>query len=214
MQLPKLIKKKECYRLSWFSILIILFIFSSLFLYIRNNLYNYLSPIKPISSKTLVVEGWLEDYALEEAYKLFIENGYERIITTGGPLNQGYLVTKYKTTADIAKATFLELGMDSTKIFVAPSELFLQERTYQSALSLRNYIKQEDLEIENFNLVSLGLHSKRSYELFKKAFPEKKIGIIAIRDQRFNHEKWWSSSKGLRTVITEAIGYIFVALFG
>ena len=140
MQLPKLIKKKECYRLSWLSKLIILFIFFSLFLHIRNNLYNYLSPIKPVNSRTLVVEGWLEDYALEEAYKLFIEKDYARIITTGGPLNQGYLVTKYKTTADIAKATFLELGMDSTKIFVAPSELFLQERTYQSAVSLRNYI--------------------------------------------------------------------------
>ncbi len=210
MKTPKLIYKKECYKLSWFSLLLLFLAFFLLFWITRNSLYDFLSPIQPIATKTLVIEGWLDDFAIEEAYILFLKNDYDYLITTGGPLEIGYLATHFITSAELAKATLIELGMDSTKIICVPRTHVLENRTFHSALALKDWIENNNSKIESFNLVSLGAHSKRSKLLFEKALPDKEIGIIALRDQRFDPEKWWKSGKGARTVITETIGYFYV----
>ena len=210
MQLPKLLKKKECYRISWFSLLLIALVIFLTFRFFREKLYDYLSPTEPIITKVLVIEGWMDDFAIEEAYAIYQENAYEIIITTGGSLNIGYLATHFVTSADLAKVTLIELGMDSTKIIAVPRKHVLKNRTYQSALALKKWIDNNEPNMQSFNLISLGTHSKRSWFLFQKALPDKEIGIIALRDQRFDPEKWWKTSKGSRTVITEAIAYFYI----
>lgn len=213
MQLPRLIKKKECLKLTWFSYLLIVLIFFSFFLLIRNQLYNFLAPIKPIETKVMVIEGWMNDFALEEVYTLFQKEDYDLLITTGGSLDNGYLATHYITAAELAKATLIELGMDSTKILSIPRNFTLKNRTFLSALALKRWMDEHTRSVPDFNLVSLGAHSKRSWFLFQKAMPETKIGVIAMQDQRFDSKKWWTTSIGSRTVITEAIGYFYVYFF-
>lgn len=213
MKLPKLVNKKECYRLSWFAWLLIALFFILLFYFIRSNIYSYLSPVKPVDTKVLVVEGWINDFAIEKVYTLFLKDHYELIITTGGPLEIGYLSTHYISAADMAKKTLIGLGMDSTKIISVPRKEVVADRTLQSAIVLKDWFTEQKSEIENFNLVSLGAHSKRSWLLFQEAMPEKEIGIIAIQDPRFDKEKWWKTSQGSRTVLTEAIGYFYVLIF-
>lgn len=213
MQLPKFIKKKECYRLSWFSYLILFLLIILIVDFYRNNIYKYLSPIKPIKANVLVIEGWIEDYGLKKAIQIINDSNYDLIITTGGPLELGYLATHFVTNAELAKRTLIELGVDSTRIQAVPSQFALTDRTLNSALTLKIWLEKNHPDIEKFNLISLGTHSRRSWYLFEKAMPEKEIGIIALRDIRFEHEKWWKSSKGARTVITETIGYYYVYLF-
>ena len=213
MQPPRLVKKKECTRLTWFSVILIAFVFLALFYVLRNQLYNFLAPIKPIDTKVMVIEGWINDFAIEDVYTQFLENKYDLLITTGGPLDNGYLATHFITAADLSRATLIELGMDSTKIISVPRKFTLKNRTFQSALALNQWIKEYHSDIKSFNLISLGAHSKRSWLLFQKAMPEKEIGIIAINDLRFDSKKWWKTSIGSRTVITEAIGYFYVCFF-
>jgi uncharacterized SAM-binding protein YcdF (DUF218 family) len=213
MQLPKLYKKRECNRLSWFSRLLIALIFLFSLILIRNHLYKFLSPIEPIQTNFLVVEGWMDDFALEETAKIFKEGHYSHIITTGGPLDMGGMTTHYISTAELAQATLIHLGIDSGKITAVPRKYIIQKRTLQSALALKQWIIREHPDLKSFNLVSLGPHSRRSHYLFQKALPNTKIGIIAIRDKRYDYVKWWQSSKGSRTVITEAIGYFYVLFF-
>lgn len=213
MHLPKLYKKKNCIKLSWFSILLITILLLVLLKIIANSLYDFLSPVKTTDTHVLVVEGWIDDFGIKEAYNIFQEGDYDLIITTGGPLEIGYLVTHFATSADLGKATFLSLGMDSTKIVSVSSKLVLTERTYQSAQTLNNWLNENRPDIKSFNFVSLGPHTRRSWFLFRKAMPDKDIGVIAIRDKRFDAKKWWKSSKGTRTVLTETIGYFYVLFF-
>ncbi len=213
MQLPKLYKKRECTRLSGFSRLLIALIFLFSLILIRNHLYKFLSPIEPIQTKVLVVEGWMDDFALEEAAQIFKKGDYTKLITTGGPLDIGYLASHYISTAELAKASLIHLGIDSNKITSVPRKYVLKKRTLQSALALKQWIIQKHAGLKSFNLVSLGPHSRRSHYLFQKALPNTNIGIIAIRDKRYDYVKWWQSSKGSRTVITEAIGYFYVVFF-
>jgi len=210
---PKLYKKKECIRLSWFSILLILLMLFLFFRVIGSSLYNFLSPIKETTTKILVVEGWIDDFSIEQAYKIFQEGDYELIITTGGPLEIGYLATRFVTAAELGKTTFLILGMDSTKIVSVASKRVLTERTFHSALTLKEWFLEYRPDIKSFNLISLGPHSRRSWYLFQKAMPDKEIGVIALGDQRFDPQKWWKSSKGTRTVLAETIGIFYVFFF-
>jgi hypothetical protein len=55
--------------------------------------HTFLSVNHPVAANILVVEGWLPDYALEEAVQEFREKGYEYIVAAGGPMSQGNLVS-------------------------------------------------------------------------------------------------------------------------
>ena len=66
MKLSKLYKKKECYRLTGFSRLAILFLLLIIIRFAINSLYGFLSPNKTTETKILVVEGWIGDFEIQE----------------------------------------------------------------------------------------------------------------------------------------------------
>jgi len=206
-------EKRECWHMTWrLKIplgLVLLFVVYFLMLHT----YTFLSPQKPVKAKVLVVEGWLNDYALKECLQIFNNDSYDYLLITGGPLNTGYIITNYKSTAQVAKETLFRLGVPRDKVIAISRKLVWRERTYNSALALRDYLQKEMPNIESFNLVSLGAHSHRSWLLFQKAMPNIEIGIITIDEKRYDPEHWWRSSKGFRSVFTEAIGYVYVRLF-
>jgi len=39
------------------------------------------------------------------------------------------------------------------------------------------------------------------------------VGIISVEDINYNKNKWWKSSIGVRTVMSETIAYFYVKLF-
>jgi len=205
--------KKESYHWTWKakSIFFLVFFLSIYLIIVRA--YSFLSPQNPVQTKVLVVEGWLNDYALEESLSLFHEDSYDIMLITGGPLNTGYVLMNYKSTAEVALATLLEYGANPETTIAVNRDLVWRNRTYTSALELREYLKREMPDVNSFNLVSLGAHSKRSYLLFKRAMPEYEIGIISLKERLYNTEKWWNTSKGLRTIITEGMGYFYVLFF-
>lgn len=53
-------------------------------------LYEFMAPTRRIPASVLVVEGWLPEYALEEAIEEFRQGGYQTILTTGGRLYDDY----------------------------------------------------------------------------------------------------------------------------
>jgi len=40
------------------------------------------------------------------------------------------------------------------------------------------------------------------------------VGILSGIDLRFDADRWWASSDGLRIVLYEAFAYFYTALFG
>lgn len=205
--------KKETFHWTWKAKFIFLLGFVLSFYFLVVGAYNFLSPQEPVNTKILVVEGWLNDYALEESLSLFHEDSYDIMLITGGPLNTGYVLMNYKSTAEVALGTLLKFGANPETTIAINRDLVWRDRTYTSALELKKYLKSEMPDVNSFNLVSLGAHSKRSYLLFERAMPEYEIGIITIQERLYNPEKWWNTSKGLRTIITEGIGYFYVLFF-
>ena len=211
----KLITYKKHRSTTFLGKLLILICFIFVVSFIAGNLNRFLTITKPVESKLLVVEGWLPDYTLKGVMEEFYNNDYEKLIVTGKPLIKGYYISKYKSSADIAEATLINFGFnkDLIETITIPRTIF-KDRTYTTALAFNNWFKKSDYNVNSINIYTLGCHARRSRLLFKKALgKEIKIGIIAGKDLSYDPVKWWNSSRGFRTVMNEALAYLYAKLF-
>ncbi len=176
------------------------------------NLNNFLVLNKPIKADVLVVEGWSQDYALKSAAHEFKKGNYTYVLSIGGPLQKGSQLSHYKNMAEICTDILIKNGVPAHKIVPLAHPDTPMNRTFASTIEVKNWLNK-NTDLLSINILSVGAHSRRSYALFKKNLPQNiKIGIIAVKDNRYDSKKWWSSSDGARTVITESIAY-FYSLF-
>lgn len=177
--------------------------------------YPFLSVNAPIKADVLVVEGWLPDYALAEAAEAFHQGVYQKIIIVGEPLRHGYFLTRYKSYAYLAAATLELLDIDSDQIVALPMPLVTRDRTQTAALILKQWLFTHNVEIQAINLYSLGPHARRSWRAFKQALqPEIQVGIMAGIPKEYEPSRWWDYSAGVRSILSETIGYGYACLPG
>lgn len=208
-----LFRRKECWRLTplgWAIILVGLICF---IVWLRTGMHPFLALDSRVSADALVVEGWLPDYALEGAVKEYQAHPYKCIISTGGPIEAGSVISGYKTYAALGAETLVRLGVDSAKVFGVPAPRLQADRTYASAVALRRWLAVSGAEIRSVNLYSLGAHTRRSRLLFQKAlgasFP---VGSIPAKDLSYDPERWWLYSNGVEAMIFETVGYLYVKI--
>src|SRR6266516_6576231 len=90
----------------------------------------FLSVSQPVPADVLIVESWLPDYAMFSAVGEFRRGGYKYVITTGGTLPDAGPLSRYKTGAEFAAATLVELGLQAEVVIAVPSEPAGRDRTY------------------------------------------------------------------------------------
>jgi hypothetical protein len=104
--------------------------------------------------------------------------------------------------------------MDPKLVQPVPSPTQYRNRTYASALALRQWIELHKVGVTGFNLMTVGVHARRSQLLFQKAFGDKvRVGIIAVPDREYDARRWWQYSEGVKEVISEGAGYLYARLF-
>jgi DUF218 domain len=212
----KLLQRRQMWTLTLEGWVIALALTISLFLFAVTHIQSFLAVTSPVKADILVVEGWMDDNGLKQALAEFNRGSYRQIITTGIPLQRGYYLSEYKNFANLAAATLEAMGADKNQIIPIPTPGVLKDRTYASVLELNKWLvnsQHSDKKIESINLFSDNVHSRRSWMIYKKLLePKIKVGVIAAENFGYNPQRWWSSSEGVRTVLPEAIGYIY-ALF-
>ena len=175
--------------------------------------HQFLAPTKPVKGEILVVEGWLPDYALVEVKKQFEKGKYRLLATTGGLIETGHQLSEYKTWASLTAARLNKLGVLPEKIMsTSQSVINKKDRTYYSVLALNERFKKDNILVKSMDVVSLGVHARRTWILYKKVFASASVGIIAIKPKSYDPLKWWLYSAGVRGVISEMIAYLYVRL--
>ena len=173
----------------------------------------FLAVTAPAPGGVLVVEGWMTNYGLDEVLAETRRTPYAALYVTGGPLERGEPLSEYKTYADLGAACLAKLGASNPSPQAVPAKEAYKDRTYYSAVALRDWLQAHGTLPAKINLVSLGAHSRRSRLLFEKAFgPGVEIGIIAVPDRGYDAEHWWRTSQGFRVVTDELIGYLYARL--
>lgn len=97
---------------------------------------------------------------------------------------------------------------------MAPSHVSGRERTYSSAIALRDWFLEHGMAVRSINVLTEDCHARRTQLLYERAFGKNvKIGIINVANPDYDPKYWWRYSDGVREVIGESIAYAYARFF-
>src|SRR5205807_8903306 len=103
-----------------------------------------------VNSNILVVEGWIHNYAIRSAVEEFRSGSYQRVFTTGGPITgSGHYINDYHTSASVGADELKNLGVPSQVVQMVPSRVMNRDRTYASAVALREWFREHDMTMKS-----------------------------------------------------------------
>jgi hypothetical protein len=170
------------------------------------------SPIQPADA--ILLEGWVGDPIIAGAAKEFQQGNYKLIITTGTDIYRGSWLSEYKNYADLSAATLTNLGIPAEKIVSLASPNTKKDRTAAAALTVKQWLEENDANLNSINIYSFDVHTRRSWWIYKKVFgPRFQVGAIAHPNIYYESQRWWESSAGFRSVTEEALAYVYARFF-
>lgn len=170
-------------------------------------LHAYLSPVKPYpAADVLVIEGWISEPELAQAVALIRDGNYKHIVTSGGPIDFWPKLIGKNNFADLAADYLEKQGVRDVE--AAPAPHSAQDRTYLSAVKVREWAYKRGIKVASLNVVSSGPHARRTRHLYQLAFGDSvRVGIIASRSREYDGAHWWETSAGTKSVMGETISY-------
>jgi hypothetical protein len=91
-------------RLTWLGRILMLVLLLIVFIGLFRNLYTFLAPENPPHSGVMVVEGWINDFALDDAVRMYRSGSYSRIVCTGVPVETGSYIQQFKSYPEMTTA--------------------------------------------------------------------------------------------------------------
>ena len=157
----------------------------------------------------MVVEGWAPDYALEQIPRIFREGGYKHLLVTGTEIERGSYILSQNNYAQLASNTLRRVGMPEDKIVVLPSARVERDRTYTTAIEVRDWMRRTQ-SVEAVDVLTIGPHARRSWLLYRLALGTgRNVGIISFPSQEYDPNFWWKTSNGVRDVVDETVAYVY-----
>ena len=178
-------------------------------------IHPFLAITQRVETDTLVVEGWIHDNAILAAAAEFTNRNYSRVYSTGGPVvgSAGY-INDFNTAASVGADRLKAAGLASNVVYMVPSQARDRERTYGAAVALRRWFANHGTSVRRINVVTEGVHSRRTRLLFEKAFgPDVEIGVISIPHSDYDAKRWWRYSEGVKEVAIDTVAYIYARFF-
>jgi uncharacterized SAM-binding protein YcdF (DUF218 family) len=206
-----LVVRKERWRLSWRGWLIVFTGAFLAFYVFWFRVYPFLAVTHRVDTNVLVVEGWIHKYAIRAAVDEFRRGSYQRVFTTGGPMEgSGGYVNDYQTEAGVGADLLVENGIPRDAVEMVPSRVMDRDRTYGSAVALRNWLHEHNLLPASINVLTEDVHARRSRMLFQEALGKGiEVGIIAVPNPDYDSRYWWRYSAGVKGVSSETIAYVY-----
>src|SRR5205814_4029949 len=150
-----IVTRKERWGLAWRGWLLVTSAGLAAAYFVFLNVRPFLAVTHRVNTNILVVEGAVQRYTLRGGAEEFKNGSYERIFTTGGPENgNGGYTNDYNTSASVAADSLEKFGVPGDLVQMVPSHVFARERTYSSAVALRDWFRDRNLSIHSFNVLT------------------------------------------------------------
>jgi uncharacterized SAM-binding protein YcdF (DUF218 family) len=177
-------------------------------------IYPFLAVTHRVNADVLVVEGWIDEYAIRAAVKEFESNHYQHVFTTGGPVvGTGGYINDFMTSASVGADLLKKWGLPDERLQMVPSRVMDRDRTYASAVALRNWFRDHNMAVSGIDVVTQDVHARRTRLLFQKALgKDVQVGIIAVANVDYPANRWWHYSQGLKDVVSECAAYLYARL--
>jgi uncharacterized SAM-binding protein YcdF (DUF218 family) len=211
-----LFTRKERWGFSWRGWLILAFILVLVGALLLKGVYPFLATTHRVGdADALVVEGWVHEYAVQAAVEEFRSGSYRHVFTTGGPVvGIGGYINDFQTSASVGADLLKKAGMPDESLQMVPSRTIDRDRTYSSAVALRDWIQEHQPSVRRINVVTENTHARRTRLLFQKALgKDMQVGIIGVPNPDYDNRHWWRYSEGVKDVGSEALAYVYARLF-
>jgi uncharacterized SAM-binding protein YcdF (DUF218 family) len=177
--------------------------------------YPFLATTHRIDTDVLVVEGWVHEYAIRGAVQEFRRGSYQRVFTTGGPvIGIGGYINDFQTSASVGAGLLKNAGVPPELVQMVPSRVMDRDRTYGSAVALREWFREHSMTVQSLNILTENAHARRTRLLFQRALGNNiAVGIIAVPNPDYDKGRWWRYSEGVKDVSNEAFAYVYARLF-
>ena len=209
-----LFDRKERWSLSWRGRLILASALLLIGALVLKEVYPFLAITHRVNGNILVVEGWIHEYAIRAAVKEFESKQYQRVFTTGGPVvGSGGYINDFYTSASVGADLLKKWGLPDERLQMVPSRVMDRDRTYGSAVALRNWFLDHNMAVSGIDVVTEDVHARRTRLLFQKAFgKDVQVGIIGVANVDYPANRWWHYSQGLKDVVSEFAAYLYARL--
>ena len=112
--------------------------------------------------------------------------------------------------AELAAHFFVNMGIEKDRVIAVTNQYPGLRNTYGNALSLRDWIGENEPDISGINVVSMDYHSRRTWLTYRKLLGNKSaVGIISAEEITAAH----SRQKKYRTIFRETAALIYYAIF-
>ncbi len=209
-----IISRKERWGLSWGGWLLLVTLVLGTSLCFFFTIGPFLAVTDRMRAEILVVEGWLPVSLQRAAAEEFTSSDrYDQLFATGGPWSKDPNQSERKTWAWAGAERLKAAGVPAGVVRAVPCGRTSRDRTYESALALREWRRAHDAHFTSINVVTEGVHARRTRLLFAEAFgPEVAVGIVALPSPDYDLAHWWLSSAGVRDVIGETLAYFYAKI--
>jgi uncharacterized SAM-binding protein YcdF (DUF218 family) len=203
--------RKERWSLSWRGRLILASALLLVGALLLKGVYPFLATTHRVDADVLVVEGWVHGYAIRAAVEEFRRGSYQRIFTTGGPVEgSGGYVNDYQTEASVGAELLTKNGVPIESVEMVPSRVMNRDRTYGAGVALRNWFRGHNFVARSLNVLTEDVHARRSRLLFQEALGKDiKVGIISVPNPDYDSRHWWRYSAGVKDISSETIAYVY-----
>lgn len=216
--MPALFRRREVWRPTLAGWVLLLGIAALLGVALGRGLDGFLALHEPArgpdgrGAATLIVEGWLEQAELDQAIATIRRGRYARVLTTGASVESWDGEPRWGSYAERAAGYLRTHGLGDVAVIAVPAPKSAQERTYLSALMVRDWAQRSGVVLDSVDLYSTGVHARRSRTLYRLALgPAVEVGALAATPHEYDAARWWASSAGAKTVLGEALGLAWTA---
>ncbi len=202
-------RRREVWLPTVWGLLLVLVIAAALVIGLARSAYDLLAPHSPApGARTLVVEGWLDLAELRQAAATARNGHYDRVLTTGGPIDPMMDAGNWRNYAVRAAAQLRASGSPpAMPVIAVPAPASAQDRSYLSAVMVREWAKQNGVVLGAIDLYSAGVHARRSWLVYRMAFGDTvEVGVLTARPADYDPQRWWTSSVGAKTTLGEVLG--------
>ena len=195
-----LFNRKERWGLSWRGWLILASALLLVGALIFKGVYPFLAITHRVDTDVMVVEGWVHEYAIRAALEEFQRDSLSASSHYRWPgRGSGRYINDYQTAASVGADLLRKNGLPNESLQMVPSRVMDHDRTYGSAIALRNWFREHNMAVSGIDVVTEDLHARRTRLLFKKALGKNvAVGVIAVPNPDYDARHWWSYSDGVR----------------
>jgi uncharacterized SAM-binding protein YcdF (DUF218 family) len=152
----------------------------------------------------------MPSFAYREAAVQLRQGGYRKVIAAGvldwdeeGELREHF-----------GREKLIKFGVPESLVVTTSADDVQHDRTFHAAQAVKRWLEAQGVRPSAIDVVTVGAHARRSRLLYQRALGyDVEVGVIALQDRRFDQERWWRSSVGVRTVLGETIAYLYAKIF-